>query len=1059
MELAPNIGVASPTPFSFTNYGNLALQGNSGAFSTEIPLFSETHHDIPINISLGYSSGGILIDELGGILGSSWILNAGGVITRVMRGIPDEQAEERWFPQQLNVDQDYDKIKSVASGATLIDTEQDWFSFNVNGLSGKFYLDKDLNIVSSGTNDERISMQVTDNSTQFGKALLFTITDIRGIKYVFGGSESFIENNTDTRDCFVGPKTTYQSAWFLKEIITPNNNKVTFEYESLTINYPTSITYNRFYTRKCLENELSNYQVDIGNCVHWSLSNTKLLSRIVFGDNSLVLTYDGIRNDGGGKKLSAITLLRGSKQLKRYSFLYDEFRSSQAPSEPKFTASTSYLFRYFLTSVSCFDENQTAVSQYRFDYINPSSLPARFSYSKDLMGYYNGANNTSPFSSSIKDNGEYESIFSLAGGVGFASANLNADPSFSHFGLLKTIVYPTGGKTEISYEGNLTKMHLSKSIRDYNIIDAALPCGTREVTKTFQFVSNGTPLTFSGNVRYDYPSPSNPCEINPDIVHDLYSIIIYNLTNNSIAYSHNYKVGDTYEVDVASNSGHQYEVRFKLMSRFNSLIGGMSLEYNERTKSYYEVYNVPGNRVASLHEVDARGKSNFRRFHYNVLQNIDSIKSTVVPNFNPRFLEAKEMIIGCGNAIPSIMTLNITSSNIESLFNFRSNKIFYSAITESFNSENNNQEGYLETRYDASIDQGGLTELGPNIYGLPYSNFSEGFVGNIVSKKWFNKNKQILKEELYEYQALRDEYQKNRVFRKNYEFPTPTLVSWADQVRFSYSASEYINVFRTVRPTRTVSRMYNGGLTQVSELSTDYLGKNHVQKSRELITQSTNKTKIIDYLYSLDTAASIMPMVYDLRQRNILGPLRRTIRDSLQIFSEERVDYQLINSVPQVAKLSLINGANPGTISQVVQIISYDNYGNPLEIKKQNLPSTVYLWGYNGQYPVAKIENATYAEVISVLGDGAIATSKLSALNSPTVSEATINSTIGSIRSALGKANVSTYTYTPLVGMRSMTDPRGITEYYEFDGFQRLKEVLDFDRNVLKEYQYHYRPN
>ncbi|MGK6353201.1 hypothetical protein [Parapedobacter sp. DT-150] len=137
---------------------------------------------------------------------------------------------------------------------------------------------------------------------------------------------------------------------------------------------------------------------------------------------------------------------------------------------------------------------------------------------------------------------------------------------------------------------------------------------------------------------------------------------------------------------------------------------------------------------------------------------------------------------------------------------------------------------------------------------------------------------------------------------------------------------------------------------------------------------------------------------------------------------------------------------------------SYDSFGNPLEIKNMDLLSTVYLWGYNGQYPVAKVENATYSEVLTALGGGTTATNILSSLNSVTVSDQTINTHIQTIRTNLAKAQVSTYTYKPLAGMTSVTDARGIKEYYQYDGFQRLQRVLDFENNVLKDYQYHYKP-
>ena len=54
-------------------------------------------------------------------------------------------------------------------------------------------------------------------------------------------------------------------------------------------------------------------------------------------------------------------------------------------------------------------------------------------------------------------------------------------------------------------------------------------------------------------------------------------------------------------------------------------------------------------------------------------------------------------------------------------------------------------------------------------------------------------------------------------------------------------------------------------------------------------------------------------------------------------------------------------------------------------------------------------------------------------------------------------AQMTTYTYRPLVGMTSMTDAKGLTTYYGYDGFQRLKTIKDREGNILKNYNYHYK--
>jgi YD repeat-containing protein len=52
---------------------------------------------------------------------------------------------------------------------------------------------------------------------------------------------------------------------------------------------------------------------------------------------------------------------------------------------------------------------------------------------------------------------------------------------------------------------------------------------------------------------------------------------------------------------------------------------------------------------------------------------------------------------------------------------------------------------------------------------------------------------------------------------------------------------------------------------------------------------------------------------------------------------------------------------------------------------------------------------------------------------------------------------MTTYTYTPGVGVISATDPNGISTYYEYDFFWRLKNVRDKDKQIIKNFSYGYK--
>jgi YD repeat-containing protein len=69
--------------------------------------------------------------------------------------------------------------------------------------------------------------------------------------------------------------------------------------------------------------------------------------------------------------------------------------------------------------------------------------------------------------------------------------------------------------------------------------------------------------------------------------------------------------------------------------------------------------------------------------------------------------------------------------------------------------------------------------------------------------------------------------------------------------------------------------------------------------------------------------------------------------------------------------------------------------------------------------------------------------------------DGTFRNQLNNLRNIPG-ALVTTYTYKPLVGITSKTDPNGITTYYEYDNFNRLIVIRDKDNKVLKKICYNY---
>jgi YD repeat-containing protein len=132
----------------------------------------------------------------------------------------------------------------------------------------------------------------------------------------------------------------------------------------------------------------------------------------------------------------------------------------------------------------------------------------------------------------------------------------------------------------------------------------------------------------------------------------------------------------------------------------------------------------------------------------------------------------------------------------------------------------------------------------------------------------------------------------------------------------------------------------------------------------------------------------------------------------------------------------------------------YDSKGNIIEAKHEgNQISTVYLWGYSHQYPIAEIKNATYEQVKSVLGQTLI--DRVANANTPSNADW---DAINSLRNTAVFPNIeiTTYTYKPLIGIETVIDPSGNKVTYEYDAFGRLERIRDADGNVLENTEYHY---
>ena len=252
----------------------------------------------------------------------------------------------------------------------------------------------------------------------------------------------------------------------------------------------------------------------------------------------------------------------------------------------------------------------------------------------------------------------------------------------------------------------------------------------------------------------------------------------------------------------------------------------------------------------------------------------------------------------------------------------------------------------------------------------------------------------------------------------------------------------------------------NPSLTTLEESNYNDLGQ---LISKETTGSNGKNNKVIyHYPYDLDESSMV--------NSNFLAPVMLTENfiDTIKTKSV-KTDYisSLINSnyyIPTTKYYSFKNDS----FKKEMSYSFFDDTNNIKEIERiddtSSLSSVFYIWGYNNEYPIAKIDNftSTEADAIQSLIDDAIDASNLDDDNqtsNPTGKEKALKDALNIIRnhSSLNKSQMSSYTYDPLVGITSMTDPRGYTVYYEYDEFNRLKQVKDAEGNILSKNEYNYK--
>lgn len=470
---------SSPEALSSSKYGDVSVSLYTGIPNIDVPIWILKGRAMQLPVGLNYYAGGIRVEEIASRVGIGWSLQAGGVITRTVKGLPDESpkgylSNYKWKgPIKEQTDPAfYSFLRENIEGNN--DSEPDVFYFNFAGHSGSFVFDSIGNILQIPFSDLKIVRDKIPNSTNF----MWTITTTDGTKYIFSETETteqttWIKKDANTFSSI--KKDPYVSAWYLSKIVTAYDDEtIALEYEPYIVNYqqPGGETSYKYISK-------THDGITCGDFSEESTDNLSLkgkrLSKITSVSESIIFTKGNPRCDLiGDFTLGSIDVYdRDQKFLRKFIPEYSYFRSDEDDSSCN--AKNSVNLRLRLDSIMETTPDCNIRAPYKFVYekdINkpfPDLLkpfmPNRFSKAQDHWGFYNGKDENMelvPATKTVIDG----QLIDVPGG------NRNPEAYAMAIGSLQKIIYPSGASTSFEFEPH--EYYSDYNETSYTITDSPL---------------------------------------------------------------------------------------------------------------------------------------------------------------------------------------------------------------------------------------------------------------------------------------------------------------------------------------------------------------------------------------------------------------------------------------------------------------------------------------------------------------------------------------------------------------------------------------------------------
>jgi len=1074
----PQVISPSPIAASLGVYGQVPVSLFNGLPKISIPLGSLSLDGINVDIALNYHGGGIQPDQHPTWVGLGWDLNAGGVITRKINGGVDEglAAEDDPptahiyydHPTVANNDQwyDYDNMENyvqmVNPTSDRVLPSPDEFTFNFGGYAGSFYYDQTghwqvksetplkLKILEKLGYDFMLSPQQNGTAVDLPRIFYeFDITTPDGTQYIFGGTPTSVEFSRPPNGDLPSPSNyaIYASAWYLTKIVTPNKREINFMYERDKVIVPIYSSYLN-YSYKLSDNSLSvtggdgNHITIINPCYLTSISTPNQQFRFLRSvsnerpfdysiDNSVSndmentgQVYSDLAREGHPLlpsdivwyKLDQIDEYNGAGEiLKKISFSYTENTST----------------RLILNKIQESSEDGVTKPPYSFTY-NTIPLPPYNSKKVDHWGYYNGANFFDNYSVTTHFDDTYVPAY---------TSSRAPNPNFVQAGILTSIQYPTGGKDTLEYEPN-----------DYSkIVNIAAPQST--ITSVAKQTGAGVRIhkisTYDGDKL---------------------------LSSKEYLYVLNYNLAGT------TSSGILGGVPVYLESANNWPISGSST-----TLSYWYWYSTPveplgyteGSPVTYSEVVEKQldGSYTINNYSNNDQQQYrdQPALARIAPTLSQwkldpvislaldrgKLLEQRtyksdnsllkdikfEYDTSSSRYLESVRIINVVSRFFGSVISSRASAYLIYSFPRFLTKQ-------TEITYDMN-GQNPLTDVKNFTYNNQYRQLSTTSATN-------SKDQSLTTEYLYPYDLSVAGNVYEEMVNKNMISPVIKTVQKVDNVQSLLTVKNYSNYLGLYLPS-------NIQIQNRSYPIENRILFNVYDPVGNILEQQKNNDVKHSYIWGYNNSYCIADVVNASSNEIFFEPFEESIGWDGTIGR-----YFGGSSLSAFDKTMSHTGKVSGRIDKLTSGEKYCHSSKTLNIlltapKKFKVSGWIYSNGPSADiYLFMNRQNETnYFSYVDYLTTSTI-NQWVYVEKEFTVPADVVNLNIridnnggGSvwfddIRLYPSNAQMTTYTYNPLIGMTSQSDANNRITYYQYDTFGRLSLVRDQDNNIIKEICYNY---